>query len=687
VTSPWPDKIALQQQMQRHGVRHLLVISGEADWCAEQAADFIDGQPGDWTWVSDTPPLWVADALPFSAAHTLLGQERLHGVFDARQGLNVEALAAFAGILQAGSWLVLLVPEWQQWAQRQDADSLRWSEQPQPIATPNFIQRFQSLILQDAACTLHRQHQPCQLTVLPEAADWTPPDGQPTPEQQRVLQQLNAAQSGIYVLTAPRGRGKSTLAGMLVADWPGECWVTAPAKSAADRLAEQSAGKVRFWSPDALLAQLEQHPAAGVDWLLIDEAAAIPTPQLSRLIAAFPRILLTTTVQGYEGTGRGFILKFCASLPQWHDLRLDAPIRWSKADPLEPFLNQLLLFNDAPAEVPVEVLPSEQSLQLTAIQCGEWLSEPGLLADFYGLLTSAHYRTSPLDLRRLMDAPGLSFAAAMAGDRVAGAIWLVEEGGLSPTLAHEVWAGRRRPRGNLVAQSLAAHGGQIDAAVLRSRRVSRIAVQPGARRQGIARALLAQQAEMAANEGLDFLSVSFGYTADLSALWQQAGYRLLRVGSQLEASSGCYAAMAALPISDAGWRMVEQVEQQLARDWPWLRQLIALELDVELDQSQALSEADWRELAGFAFAHRAVESSYAALQRLLLASELPLAALRAHLQQKLPVAECVERLSLSGRKALLQRWRHEAAQALTQLDAARCATWRSFAKPKNGGGE
>jgi len=687
VTSPWPQKITLQQQMQRQGIRHLLVISGEAGWCAEQAADFIEGQPGDWPWMSDIPPLWVAESLPFSAAHTLLGQERLHGVFDARLGLNVEALAAFAGTLQAGSWLLLLVPEWQLWAEKPDTDSLRWSEQPRPTATPNFIQRFQSLILQDVACTLHRQHQPCQLTALPMAADWAPPDGQPTPEQQQILQQLNAAHSGIYVLTASRGRGKSTLAGMLVADWPGECWVTAPAKSAADRLAEQSAGKVRFWSPDALLAQLEQHPVTGVDWLLIDEAAAIPTPQLSRLIAAFPRVLLTTTVQGYEGTGRGFILKFCASLPQWRDLRLDAPIRWSKADPLEPFLNQLLLFNDAPAEVPLEVLPSEQSLQLTTIQRGAWLAEPGLLADFYGLLTSAHYRTSPLDLRRLMDAHGQSFAAAMAGDRVAGAIWLVEEGGLAPALAHEVWAGRRRPRGNLVAQSLAAHGGQIDAAVLRSRRVSRIAVQPDVRRQGIARALLAQQAEMAANEGLDFLSVSFGYTAELSALWQQAGYRLLRVGSQLEASSGCYAAMAALPLSDAGRRMVAQAERQLARDWPWLRQLIALDLHVEQDQNQALNETDWRELAGFAFAHRAVESSYAALQRLLLASELPLAALRAHLQDKLSATRCVEQLKLSGRKALLQRWRQEAVQALTQLDAVRCETWCSFAKPQNGAGE
>lgn len=50
-------------------------------------------------------------------------------------------------------------------------------------------------------------------------------------------------------------------------------------------------------------------------WLIVDEAAAIPGPLLRQLVTRFPRTLLTTTVQGYEGTGRGFLLKFCASFP------------------------------------------------------------------------------------------------------------------------------------------------------------------------------------------------------------------------------------------------------------------------------------------------------------------------------------------------------------------------------------
>jgi tRNA(Met) cytidine acetyltransferase len=81
----------------------------------------------------------------------------------------------------------------------------------------------------------------------------------------------------------------------------------------------------RFMAPDALLAS-----NARASWLIVDEAAAIPAPLLRQLVARFPRTLLTTTVQGYEGTGRGFLLKFCASFPLRQFSLLD-PIRWARA--------------------------------------------------------------------------------------------------------------------------------------------------------------------------------------------------------------------------------------------------------------------------------------------------------------------------------------------------------------------
>ena len=112
----------------------------------------------------------------------------------------------------------------------------------------------------------------------------------------------------------------------------------------------------------------------------------------------------------------------------------------------------------------------------------------------------------------MMDAPGQSFIAAEAGGETVGALWLVAEGGLDAALSQAVWAGYRRPRGNLVAQSLAAHGGDPLAATLRGLRISRVAVHPGRQREGIGRQLIEQEFRLYACA-----------VALLAALWFYAG--------------------------------------------------------------------------------------------------------------------------------------------------------------------
>lgn len=655
--------------MAQQGHRRLLVLSGDADWARQQAIHLSEQLPGDWLWVGDNFPPGANGIRP-TAAKTLLGQEGLHGVFDATDGLNTEALAVLAGVLRAGSWLLLLVPAWDDWALLPDSDSLRWSEQSTPISTPNFIHHMQRQLLASPDVFLWQQG---QLPPVPQFAarpNWQPPDGTPTTEQQAVLQRLMQAQQGVWVLTAARGRGKSTLAGMLVAQWPGKCWVTGPGKAATQVLSQRAGDRARFWAPDALLEYCQQHDVSDVDWLLIDEAAAIPTALLSALLAYFPRALLTTTVQGYEGTGRGFLLKFCATLNDWNHLTLTNPIRWASHAPLEQIIDDIMLFND---DLPPTASAIAQ-IEISGCEQQDWLNNPELLCRFYGLLSCAHYRTTPLDLRRLLDAPGMHFSAAKVADSVIGALWLVDEGGLDSTLAHEVWAGKRRPKGSLVAQSLAAHSGQWQAPTLLSRRISRVAVAPLWRQQGIARQMIAAEQARAQGEGLDFLSVSFGYTAELACFWHACGFQLVRMGSHKEASSGCYAAMAILPLSLAGQKLCGAARQQLERDWYWLQQWVGLETPVSLFPPEqpdiTLNDDDWRELAGFAFAFRPLEASLPALQRLLLQTDLPLPALRQYLQQGVSIAEIVRSLGLAGRKALAAHWRQEAAEGFNQRVAS-----------------
>ena len=647
----------LTAQMKREGIRRLLVLSGEEGWCFDHALKLRDALPGDWLWISPQPD--AENHCSPSALQTLLGREFRHAVFDARHGFDAAAFAALSGTLKAGSWLVLLLPVWEEWENQPDADSLRWSDCPDPIATPHFVQHFKRVLTADNDAILWRQNQPFSLAHFTPRTDWHPATGAPQPEQQQLLQQLLTMPPGVAAVTAARGRGKSALAGQLISRIAGSAIVTAPAKAATDVLAQFAGEKFRFIAPDALLASDEQ-----ADWLVVDEAAAIPAPLLHQLVSRFPRTLLTTTVQGYEGTGRGFLLKFCARFPHLHRFELQQPIRWAQGCPLEKMVSEALVFDDENfTHTP------QGNIVISAFEQTLWRSEPETPLKVYQLLSGAHYRTSPLDLRRMMDAPGQHFLQAAGENEIAGALWLVDEGGLSQQLSQAVWAGFRRPRGNLVAQSLAAHGSNPLAATLRGRRVSRIAVHPARQREGTGRQLIVGALQY--THDLDYLSVSFGYTEELWRFWQRCGFVLVRMGNHREASSGCYTAMALLPMSDAGKQLAEREHYRLRRDAQALAQWNGEMLPVDPLNDAVLSDDDWLELAGFAFTHRPLLTSLGCLLRLLQTSELALPALRGRLQKNASDAQLCTTLKLSGRKLLLVRQREEAAQALFALDDVR----------------
>lgn len=652
------------QQLQRGGYRRLLVLSGESDWVESQLVQFRQQLRGDWLCVSADLP----DSILPEKAHLLLGREFTHAIFDARSGLHSEALAMLAGTLKAGSLLVLCTPAQQYWAQKNDTDSLRWNEQLGIIPTPNFVHHLQRTVLSSPDVLLYQQNVGFSYRSLPDSPEWHPPTGEPTVQQQQILHQLLSAQQGVWGIIAARGRGKSTVAGMLINQWQGECWCCAPAKVTIGTLESFAKKALNFWAPDALLKYCQSGQPIDADWLIIDEAATIPTHILRQLITYFPRVLMTTTVDGYEGTGRGFMVKFCDSVDNFTSLELSEPIRFAPHDPLENVINQgLLLCEPTPipwVDAPVRVYSINQQ-QLT--------HNLNQLQGFYGLLTGAHYRTSPLDLRRLLDAQQQHFAIASVqnGQQQAhiGALWMVDEGGLDTSLSWQIWAGQRRPRGNLVAQSLAAHSYFPTAPQLISRRVMRIAVASLYRRKKIGYQLLQQQIEQANADGVDFLSVSFGLTPELLAFWQSAGFHLVRIGSHIEASSGCFTAMAVLPLSAVAGELCNKGQYLLQRDNFWRTDLNEFSLKISADQR--LIEEDWLELIGFSDYHRSVSASSAAIQRYLKWLQgqqhaLSTSVLSLHFIQGLSIEQIVQTLKLTGQKQWLKQARAEVGQWLAE---------------------
>ena len=651
-----------QQKLAQLGQRQLLLLAGEPAWQTALIQQITQLCQGDWVTISSNQP----DALLPEQAIRLLGREFLHAVFDANEGFNTDALAMLTGTLKAGSILILCLPEIESWDRYIDNDSQRWNDAQGVLSTPNFMAWLKNITLGDEQVMVWQQSMPFQLpTLIEKAKPWALPQGKPTAEQQVILDKLLLSTSGISSVIAPRGRGKSALAGMFIEQYQGNVLVCAPAKNSTDVLSAHTSKAISFYSPDNLLALCINNEIQS-DWLIIDEAASVPIAQLEALCGYFPNVLMTTTVQGYEGTGRGFMLKLGDNIPNLRTYQLQTPIRWATDCPLENWLNQLLLLDEPKYNFACQ---QQGDVDIHQLQ-GNWHNNISQLYDFYQLLTSAHYRTTPLDLRRLLDGQKQRYWSASINNKIVGAVWCIEEGGLPFELAHDVWLGIRRPRGNLVAQSLVTYGLIPDAMCLNSLRISRIAVLPQYRRQKIAATLIANIVKESHKQAIDYLSVSFGYTETLAQFWMQCGFQIVRLGVHKEASSGCYTAMAMYPLTEKGEQLLRSSLSAFALQYQQIELQTKLRLADKLIPSySARAQDNWLMMAGFAFAHRSTLTVYESVANFLVGYEQRYPLLVAFFVDNKSVEQCVAEFSLSGKKVLTKQLREQCARLMAEKDA------------------
>ena len=542
--------------------------------------------------------------IAFSKATNLLGQEFEHILFDGRNGIHLEALAIAAGTLKMGGTLCLVLSDWENLSQQPDQDSLRWNGNQSAIATPNFIDHFKQCI--------ERYHFPIlreESAVEFHAIFYSNENHKnATLSQQQIIETILQAEQDIYFLTAKRGRGKSALLGMLANQLQAPVYLTAPNKSAVHSVIEFSEGGIEFIAPNELAIRLQHEPEFSQSaWLLVDEAAMIPLPLLQEYSQYFQHIVFSTTIHSYEGTGRGFELKFKRKIHRtFQHFELKQPLRWQENDPLEHFIDDLLLLN-AEDDFQQFLFQPHLPYQIREVK------KPHHIAEFYGLMTLAHYRTSPLDLRRLLDGENQRFYFAEYQQNLLGAIWALEEGNMADDeLIIQIQQGKRRPKGNLVPQALCFYENLPQACKLLSLRISRIAVQPNWQKQGIGQNLM----KFMENSEVDFLSVSFGYTDELAKFWQKCGFVLVHLGEHQEASSGCYSAIALKGLSKEGLALVDTAHKQFQRNI--LLSFHPLAINFEQNQLDwQLDEFDWVSLKNFANFHRTLFSSIPAIRRLL----------------------------------------------------------------------
>jgi N-acetyltransferase 10 len=217
------------------------------------------------------------------------------------------------------------------------------------------------------------------------------------------------------------------------------------------------------------IAPHETDKFSSAEIVAIDEAAAIPLPVVRALMHQPDRLtFLSSTVNGYEGTGRALSLKLIKELREAkggrqaelniantaagaisgprskkgeakvHDQRykaaaeaaaggtgeiltgplreieLSMPIRYAEGDGVESWLNKLLCLDSGKASqlklnggAPAPLDCELYSVDRDALFSYHKLSE-AFLQKLMGLYTSAHYKNTPNDLQMLSDAPAHS---------------------------------------------------------------------------------------------------------------------------------------------------------------------------------------------------------------------------------------------------------------------------------------
>ena len=597
----------LLEQARTFDERRLLVLSGSPARTRDsalEALESIEVPLGETTYVGPAKR-FQCESLGYDEATTLLGTTRTVVVLDCHARCEPNLLGKLVGTVDGGGLFVLLTPPLSAWADCRD-------EFDETLAIPPFDRsdvtgRFREWLVE----TL-RQHRGVALLDVdsgtverdglvesrPQTVEQTrrpvavPPEhafpaaaynrcltaGQV--ETLRALESLRAPDSAV-VVEANRGRGKSSVAGLAAASLAldgHDVLVTAPRyrncqplfERARELLADVDAlvsgndrtnprcletpnGRVRYLDPVEVVS-LADDP----DCLLVDEAAALPVGLLTKTLDV-TRVGYTTTTHGYEGTGRGFAVRFrdqlAASSHNVTEQRMTTPIRYAPGDPVELWSFRALVFGASPPVEQVVVSATPESVEYRALSSEELLGDESLLREVFGLLVLAHYRTEPNDLARLLDAPNVSVHGLFQNGHPVSVALLAREGGLSGELRQSMYEGSR-VRGNLIPDVLTSQLRDEDAGRATGLRVMRIATHSAVRSRGLGSALLSELLD--SHSESDWFGVGYGATPELLRFWRTNGFETVHLSTTRNPRSGEHSAIMLRPSSPAGTALLER---------------------------------------------------------------------------------------------------------------------------------
>ena len=538
-------------------------------------------------------------------------------VLDLVNDLKPNRVGILVGVVEGGGIVVLQAPSWASWDQQ--VTEFRKNLLVPGHDTPRFVfitwfkrkllEHSSNIFVVDLDNDEVVSGQPTRVQQ-PERKSITIPDDVRFPRELYALaltqDQVNAIREAewlidppkgrdrkkLLVITADRGRGKSCAAGIAMvglirsqqeAKGRLRVVVTSPdlqntqsLMQLASKAFEASGVKAEelrvkdlvrgFRGPGFRVEYVppDEVPEVDADLVIIDEASGLPVPLLHKIWRSHSRVLVASTVHGYEGAGRGFSVRFLGEVRQdpnteLRQFEMHEPIRYSENDPVERWLFDVLLLDAEPAELDYSDLADirEGRLKYLVLEPEElFLKEEGLLRQVFGIYVQAHYRNEPDDLALIADAPHYSIrAVATTSGKVVSAALLAEEGGLDEELCNTL-LNQDKTKGNIIPDRIIKHLRVPYFGRLRGWRIVRIATHPRVQDRGAGSELLRNIYDEAVKRGYDWVGSGFGVNEKLVRFWTRNGFQLVHISPDRNPVSGEFTVLVLKPIAEPAAKLV-----------------------------------------------------------------------------------------------------------------------------------
>jgi len=687
--------------------RYLVVVNGDRDWGHSLIQQYLSLHNKQENLCISSQSDFNCIIVPVDKAEKYLGNEFDNVIYDAYSGFFPNTFALTEGTLKGGGLMFLLTPDLDNWPSSSDKFNLLYAMHPFSASDmkDTFIRRMNHIITHTPTISVIHQHKDSYFYSSDVVASQSEAPRQSlykTLDQQCAVEKILHTAAGHrnrpLVIISNRGHGKSSALGIACVKLMNEkvchLTITGPRKQAARRVFDQinqlldlpdskqdcviehRQSTVEFIAPDSLL----RNPVK-TTMLMIDEAAALPLPMLESLLAQYSRVILSSTVYGYEGNGRGFFIRFLKHLdkkyPGWSLYQLDMPVRWNINDPLEQFCYKAFLLDTELSTLPHTNEVDKQSLEFHLLEKDKLLDNEELIQQIFGLLTGAHYKTTPNDLRMIIDSPYISIYYLLEHQQLLAVALISSEGSIEQDVAEDVLKGNRRIKGQLLPQTMISEHSDTSLGQMSYARIMRIAVNPSVQMQGIG-SLFISRLQTELEKSYDFVGASYGGDEGLFHFWEKAGFTPVKVGHKRNAYSGYHSLVVIKGLSNNGNSALNRINHYFPERLLFLftdslkyldASLVrALMLHFSSNISARLTDTEIIDLKSFAYANRNFATCAHSLYKLLLISakhfhSLDLTTqewsiLAQRILQRQDVATIVQTNGLLGKDDLYNRLRH-----------------------------